>query len=361
MSTEPISPETLHHHPRLMTGRDPHEPNRVATSLEALFDLTFATCFGLNAAQFTDALAAGQFGAGLVAFGFGSVAICWAWINFSWFCSAYDTDDWIFRIMTMIQMIGVLILAIGLPRMFASIEHGASLDNAIMVLGYVIMRLAMVCQWLRAARQNPSRRRACLTYAATISIAQIGWVAQIFVAMSGAMTIVWMMALGAVEFLGPVLAERKDGGTPWHAHHISERYSLFALVAFGEAVVGTAAALSAVVDESGWSLDAGLVCLAGVGMTFGMWWIYSVIPSAQFSMSTAIAPSRGGTGKSSRSRPSLRLAPACTLPLISSNTNRRSEHWRRCCVSPFPWSYIWPRSTPCTITSPGRQIVFTPG
>ena len=71
---------------------------------------------------------------------------------------------------------GVLILAIGLPRLFSSIEHG-SLDNSIMVVGYVIMRVAMIFQWLRAAKQDPSRRRTCLTYAAAITVAQIGWIA----------------------------------------------------------------------------------------------------------------------------------------------------------------------------------------
>ena len=30
-----------------MTGRDPHEPRRVATSLELLFDLTFVVAFGV--------------------------------------------------------------------------------------------------------------------------------------------------------------------------------------------------------------------------------------------------------------------------------------------------------------------------
>jgi low temperature requirement protein LtrA len=281
MSAKPKSLEMLHHHARRMIGRDPKEHNRVATSLEALFDLTFATCFGLAAARFAESLAAGHYAAALFGFGFASFAICWAWINFSWFCSAYDTDDWIFRVMTMVQMVGVLVLAIGLPRMFASIERGAPLDDAVMVLGYVVMRVAMVCQWLRAARQDASRRRACLTYATAISLAQIGWVTQIFVEMSAAMTIICTGVLVVVEFVGPVLAERQDGGTPWHAHHIAERYSLFALVAFGEGVVGTVAALSAIVEASGWSLDAAFICLAGVGLTFGMWWVYSLLPSAE--------------------------------------------------------------------------------
>jgi low temperature requirement protein LtrA len=159
-----------------MGGRDPHEAHRVATPLELLFDLTFATSFSLAAAQLAHAVAEGHYAAGLLGFGFASFAICWAWVNFSWFSSAYDTDDGMFGAATMVQMIGVLVLAIGLPQVFASTEHGDRLDNSVMMLGYVIMRVALVFQWLRAARQDPARRRACLTYAAAVSIDQVGWV-----------------------------------------------------------------------------------------------------------------------------------------------------------------------------------------
>src|ERR1700694_6006355 len=142
-----------------MGGRDPHEEHRVATPLALLFDLTFATCFSFAASQFATELAQGQYAAALIGFGFASFAICWAWINFSWFSSAYDTDDWVFRIVTMVQMIGVLVLAAGVPRMFTSIERSGHLDNSVMVLGYVIMRVALVFQWLRAAHGDPARRR----------------------------------------------------------------------------------------------------------------------------------------------------------------------------------------------------------
>jgi len=84
-----------------------------------------------------------------------------------------------------------------------------------------------------------------------------------------------------IEFAGPVLAERKNGGTPWNAHHIVERHSLFAIIALGEGVVGTVAALSAVVEQQGWTLDAALVGIAGTGLTFGMWWIYYIVPAAE--------------------------------------------------------------------------------
>lgn len=272
-------PATLHHHARSMRGRDPHERHRVATSLELLFDLTFVIAFGVAASQLAHAVAEGHFATALYGFGFASFAICWAWINFSWFASAYDTDDWIYRLTTMVQMIGVLVLALGLPRMFASIEHHRHLDNSIMVLGYVIMRLALVCQWLRAAAQDPARRRACRTYVAAISLAQIGWVLQIAFDFPLDVSVGLAVLLGLVELAGPILAERRDGGTPWHAHHIAERYSLFAVIALGEGVVGTVAALSAVIEENGWTMDTALVGLAGTGITFGLWWVYGMLPS----------------------------------------------------------------------------------
>lgn len=272
--------QPLHHHVRHMAGRDPYEAHRTATPLELLFDLTFVIAFGLGASEFAHALAEGHYAVALTGFGLASFAICWAWINFSWFASAYDTDDWIFRVMTMIQMMGVIILAIGLPPMFKSLEEGQYLDNSIMVLGYIIMRVSMIFQWLRAAKQDPARRDACLMYAKTIFVAQIGWVVLMLLDMSLGITFIFIVLFVLIELAGPMIAERKKGGTPWHAHHIAERYSLLAIIALGEGVVGTVATLSAAIESQGWTIEAALVCLAGMGLTFGLWWVYYMLPSA---------------------------------------------------------------------------------
>lgn len=273
-------PETLHHHKRQMRGRDINETNRATTPLELLFDLTFVIAFGLAASQFSHSIAVAHIKVGLIGFGFSAFAICWAWINFSWFASAYDTDDWLFRITTMVQMIGVLILALGLPDVFTSMEKGEHLDNRIVVLGYVIIRVAMVFQWLHAAKQDPERRRACLAYARFIALAQVGWVVMIFLNFSISVTLILTAVFVSVEMLGPFIAEKKDGGTPWHPHHIAERYACMAIIALGEGVVGTVAALSAVIESQGWTLNVALVGIAGMGLTFGIWWVFFMLPSA---------------------------------------------------------------------------------
>jgi low temperature requirement protein LtrA len=264
-----------------MSGRDPHEPHRVATPLELLFDLTFVIAFGVAAAQFAHALAVGHVEDGLISFVFATFAVCWAWINFSWFASAYDTDDWVYRLTTMVQMVGVLVLALGIPQVFSSIEAGAHVDNRVLVAGYVVMRVAMVIQWLRAAAQDPARKAACLTYAASITVAQVGWIAIAIVDSSVVVTFVLFAAMVAIELSGPLVAEKRKGGTPWHAHHIAERNGLLTIIALGEGVVGTVASLSAMVAEHGWTADAALVAVAGTGLTFGMWWVYFVVPAAQ--------------------------------------------------------------------------------
>jgi low temperature requirement protein LtrA len=263
-----------------MSGRDPEQEHRAATPLELLFDLTFVVAFGIAADELAHYLAEDHIRTSLLAFSFVTFAISWAWINFSWFASAYDTDDWIFRLLTLIQMVGVLVLALGIPPVFDSIDEGAYVDNGVMVAGYIVMRLAMVAQWLRAARQDPQRRPAAVTYVTTITVGQIGWLLLAIAQTSVGTMFAWAAVLILIELGGPLIAERRKGGTPWHPHHIAERHGLLIIIALGEAILGTIVALEAVVgpEGPGWSVDAAVVGFAGVALTFGMWWIYFVIP-----------------------------------------------------------------------------------
>jgi low temperature requirement protein LtrA len=264
-----------------MGGRDTSEAHRAATPLELLFDLTFVIAFGASANELAHELAEGHIGAGLLGFGFATFGIAWAWINFSWFASAYDTDDWVFRLATMVQMLGVLVFALGLPDMFASLVEGDTVDNRVMVAGYIVMRVALVFQWLRAARQDPPRRAACFEYVKTLLIAQAGWVALLIAETSIPVTFAWIVVLVLVETAGPVLAERRRGGTPWHAHHIAERYGLLVIIALGEGLLGTAVAINALIGDEGpgWSVDVVVLGVAGTALTFGMWWIYFIQPT----------------------------------------------------------------------------------
>ncbi|WP_205706554.1 low temperature requirement protein A [Kineococcus vitellinus] len=262
-----------------MLGRDPEQEHRQATPLELLFDLTFVVSFAQAGNEAAHLLADGHVWSALLGFTISAVAICWAWITFSWFSSGFDTDDWVFRVMTLVQMLGVLVFALGIPDVFHSVQPGEPVDIRIAVAGYVVMRTAMVAQWLRAARDEPRHRGASLAHTGSTLFAQAGWVALALARPDGAALFVGAtVLLFGVELTGPVVASRRRGGIPWHADHIAERYGLLVIITVGEGILGTIAAVTAAVEHVGWNSQTLLLGIAGVGLTFALWWSYFVVP-----------------------------------------------------------------------------------
>ncbi len=264
-----------------MTGRDPGEHGRVSTPLELLLDLTFVVAVGTAADQFAEMLAAGRTGAAVASFLMAMTAILIAWISFSWFASAFGTDDWLYRVLTMVQMIGVVVFALGLPAMFHSVREGGHLELRAIVAGYVVMRVAMVLQWWRAARDSPPFHDVGMAMIRWTVIAQAAWTVVGFAPLPRTAVFAAFVVLAVLELLLPVLGQGGAGGTPWHPHHVAERYSLFAIITLGEGVVGTVASSGGLLggaDGTHWTGTAVAVVVAGIGLTFGMWWVYFTTP-----------------------------------------------------------------------------------
>ena len=272
--------QAVHHHLARMVGRDPHEDGRVATTLELLYDLTLVVAFGVAGSEFAHSLAAGHIVEGSAAFFFVLFAVCWAWMSSTWFDSAFDTDDWIVRVATMVQMAGVIILTTGIPELFAGFDHGWELRNQTMVLGYVVMRVPLVLLWWRASQDVPSARLrlAARRIAGWIILNQVGWVAIAVLPVPPVPALLLAAVLFAAEIGVPYLLERQAGGTPWHPHHLAERYALLTIIALGEIVVGTAETVRALHAAHGWTPEVMLVLLAGVSLTMGLWWVYFSVP-----------------------------------------------------------------------------------
>ncbi len=266
MSYEHVHPGGVREWARPMEPRDPHEEHRVATPLELFFDLVFVVAVAQAANSLHHALAEGAVAAPTARYIAVFVTIWWAWMGFSWFASAYDTDDIAYRLTVFVQMTGALIIAAGIPRAFDD------LDFDVVVVGYVVMRLAQVVLWLRAAAHAPPDARRCaLRFAAGITACQIGWIARL--ALSGAWGIAGFAVLMAAELIVPVWAERA-APTSWHPGHIAERYGLFTIIVLGESILAGTVAVQTVVDDVG--LDAELVGIIAGGLliVFSMWWIY---------------------------------------------------------------------------------------
>lgn len=267
-----------------MTGRDIDEGHRAATTLELFFDLTFVTAFGVAAAQFAHGVAAGHVVPATIAFAISLLAIVWAWTGYSWFASAFDNDDWLFRVLTLVQMLGVIIVAIGIPALFTSIEDGGELVGEVMVVGYVIMRVAVVAQWCRVLVDDPRYRGLALGNIVSVSVAQVGWVVFIIAPISLHTALPILCVLWLIDLSGPAITEvrsrRRGIGSPWHPHHIAERYSLLAIIAIGETITGTLASAQEISSAQGWSLSTVVIVGAGALVSFSLWWAYFLLPSA---------------------------------------------------------------------------------
>ncbi len=91
-----------------MLARDPpDEPHRAASSLELLFDLVFVVAVSQSSGALHHLWEEQHFASGIAAYAMVFFfAIFNAWMNFTWFASAYDTDDWLYRLTVFVQMAG---------------------------------------------------------------------------------------------------------------------------------------------------------------------------------------------------------------------------------------------------------------
>jgi low temperature requirement protein LtrA len=248
-----------------MRARSPHEPHRVATPLELLFDLVFVVAIAEAASGLHHAMGEAHVADGLIGYAMVFFAIWWAWMNFTWFASAYDADDVPYRLAVFVQITGALILAGGIPAMFET-----RAPNVGVVAGYVVMRLAMVVQWLRAANADPDHRVTARRYAAGIALDQACCIAPLFAPQWWSVA---FPAFAALELLVPAWAER-SALTPWHPHHIAERYGLLTLIVLGESILSATSAVQAAM-AAGEHLSALLpIVVGGLLIVYSMWWLY---------------------------------------------------------------------------------------
>ncbi|GAB2841646.1 low temperature requirement protein A [Actinocorallia aurea] len=259
-----------------MTARAIDEPHRTSSQLELLFDLTFVVAVAAVTVQLAHQVAEGHALSGIVPFLQVFFAVWWAWMNFTWFASSYDTDDAAYRLLTMVQMGGVLVLAAGVP---AASDRG---DYLLITVGYLIMRLALFAQWLRAAAEHPASRRTALRYAAGIGLLEVGWLLRLLLAETGLLPsgaqLPAFALLAALELAVPWWAERTKA-TTWHPHHIAERYGLFTMILFGESVLAASNGVRSALEAAHVSGTLVVMGVSGLILLFALWWLYSLLPS----------------------------------------------------------------------------------
>ncbi|WP_239437797.1 low temperature requirement protein A [Arthrobacter alpinus] len=273
-----MTSDTERFHSRLrvrMRARATDENNRASSQLELLFDLTFVVAIASITAQLAHGIEQGQGIQTIAPFLQVFFAIWWAWMNFTWFASSFDTDDAPYRLLTMLQMGGVLVLAAGVPAAF---NDG---DFLVVTLGYLLMRLGLIAQWIRAAVEDPTSRRTASRYATGIAVVQLGWILRLLLQQANLLPAQIQLAsfvtLAVAELFVPMWAERHRR-TSWHPHHIAERYGLFVIILLGESVLAASTGVAASLDAGGVSGALITISVSGLVILFALWWIYFLEP-----------------------------------------------------------------------------------
>ncbi|EFD68708.1 low temperature requirement protein LtrA [Streptomyces lividans TK24] len=270
-ASAPSGPPPDGHPPvRRLKARHRHESHRAATPLELFFDLCFVVAIAQAGVQLVHAVAEGHAGEGVLNYAMVFFAIWWAWMNFTWFASAYDNDDVLYRVVTLVQIAGVLVLAAGVSRAFE--DH----DWVAVVIGYLIMRVAMAAQWLRAGRSAaPPESTMARSYSAGVLLCQIGWLGILFLPEDDRGWLFLVMVV--LELCVPAYAERKHPSS-WHPHHIAERYGLLTIIVLGETIAAATVAVKSGIEENDALGEVLPIAAGGLLIVFAAWWIYFVVP-----------------------------------------------------------------------------------
>jgi low temperature requirement protein LtrA len=233
------------------------DSNRSATRLELFFDLVFV----LFIAGCADVLAADETWRGGLRFAALLAVGWWAWASTALYANRFDTDDVVFRLLTLTGMGGVVVMA-------ATVGEVGAPTGRWFALGYALLRLVLVAGYLRAWRHVPRARPSITPYLVGHALGAAVWLASVALP-PPARFVAWGVGIG-VDLVGPAVAARREGGVPLHAEHLPDRFALLVILVLGESV----AAVVTGVSGSGWTLQAVLAAALAFVVAVSLWWSY---------------------------------------------------------------------------------------
>jgi low temperature requirement protein LtrA len=241
--------------PRLRTLEA--DEDRRATWLELFLDLVFVAAIAQVAATLSADPTAAGFGSYLVLF----LPIGWAWAGFTFYATRFDTDDLVYRLLTLLGMFAVAGLASTVPNAL----HGG--QNAF-VLAYVAVRLILIVLYVRVYRDLEVARPVARWFILMFGLAVCDWLISLAVPVPWKYAL-WGLAL-TLEHVAPIRAWRLLRGMPVDPRHIPERFGLLIIIVLGESVIAVVLGTT----ETSWTFLSGSVAFAGFLAAAAIWWLY---------------------------------------------------------------------------------------
>jgi low temperature requirement protein LtrA len=230
---------------------------RRATWLEVFLDLVFVGAIAEVGLTLTRDPTAAGFARYLVLF----LPVFWAWAGFTFYATRFDTDDLVYRLLTLLGMFAVAALASAVPDAL----HGGQRR---FVLAYVAVRIILILLYVRAYRHVEVARPLSRWFIFMFSVAVVLWLVSLAVP-SPWRYVLWGLAL-AFEYVAPIRAWRLMIGSPVHPAHIPERFGLLVIIVLGEAVIAVVLGTATV----SWTASLSAAAFGGFVAAASIWWLY---------------------------------------------------------------------------------------
>ena len=233
------------------------QEDRRATWLELFLDLVFVAAIAAVASTLSKDPTAAGFGRFLFLF----LPVGWAWVGFTLYATRFDTDDLVYRLLTLLAMFAVAGLASTVPNAF----HGGA--NSF-VVAYACVRTILILLYVRAYIAVPAVRPIAGWFIGAFGLAVAVWLISILVPSP------WKYALWAIavviEHAAPIRPWRLLRGPRVDPRHLAERFGLLIIIVLGEGVIGVVLGTAAV----SWTLRSGAAAFAGFLTGAAIWWLY---------------------------------------------------------------------------------------
>ena len=242
--------------PDLRIGEDSEEERR-ATWLELFYDLVFVVAVS----QLAHYLHSNVSLSGVFSFIALFIPVWGSWIGMTFYANRFDRDDVIHRLLTAVQMLATIGLAV-------NVHHGLDKSCTGFALSYALGRAVLTVEYIRAGWHIPTARPLTTRYAIDFAIASTFWFISAFVPFFWR-DIFWSLGL-LIDFTTPLFTRKLLLKMPLHSSHLPERFGLFTMIVLGEAVIAVVNGVS----EHSWHLPTVISAIFGLSIAFSLWWVY---------------------------------------------------------------------------------------
>jgi low temperature requirement protein LtrA len=243
--------------PRIRNQGAARLQERHTTWLEAFFDLVFV----LVVATLAGNLIGDHSLNGFLIYAALFLPAWWSWVLVTTYADRFDTDDVVFRLMMFTAMAAAGAMAINLS---GNLRFGP--DALALAIGS--MRVVLLWMWIRVHIHIPQLRRTTHMALASMSTTAALWFGSV-AAPEPWGYVMWGVAI-ALEIAPLALAWDRVTLAPLHPVHLPERFQLFTLIVFGEAVAVTVAGTL----DADWHVYAVVAAVLSFVGASCLWWLY---------------------------------------------------------------------------------------